>query len=153
MREHVARQDAQIAELTALVRQLAGNAGVNMPAASSLPAAMPAMFPDNLDNKWAYDKLEELEQQGYIKGYAGHTLTRSQFAAALDMAMKRGAKLEERLVKAFEPELSHVRVAHVEGNGNEEGKWYERPRFSYDKLEKKHEIEKKNARIVPAKQK
>ena len=153
LREHVARQDAQIAELTALVRQLAGNAGVNMPAASSLPAAMPAMFPDNLDNKWAYDKLEELEQLGYIKGYAGHTLTRSQFAAALDMAMKRGAKLEERLVKAFEPELSHVRVAHVEGNGNEEGKWYERPRFSYDKLEKKHEIEKKNARIVPAKQK
>ena len=153
LREHVARQDAQIAELTALVRQLAGNAGVNMPAASSLPTAMPAMFPDNLDNKWAYDKLEELEQQGYIKGYAGHTLTRSQFAAALDMAMKRGAKLEERLVKAFEPELSHVRVAHVEGNGNEEGKWYERPRFSYDKLEKKHEIKKKNARIVPAKQK
>ena len=153
LREHVARQDAQIAELTALVRQLAGNAGVNMPAASSLPAAMPAMFPDNLDNKWAYDKLEELEQQGYIKGYAGHTLTRSQFAAALDMAMKRGAKLEERLVKAFESELSHVRVAHVEGNGNEEGEWYERPRFSYDKLEKKHEIEKKNARIVPAKQK
>lgn len=153
LREHVARQDAQIAELTALVRQLAGNAGVNMPAASSLPTAMPALFPDNLDNKWAYDKLEELEQLGYIKGYAGHTLTRSQFAAALDMAMKRGAKLEERLVKAFEPELSHVRVAHVEGNGNEEGKWYERPRFSYDKLEKKHEIEKKNARIVPAKQK
>ena len=153
LREHVARQDAQIAELTALVRQLAGNAGVNMPAASSLPTAMPAMFPDNLDNKWAYDKLEELEQQGYIKGYAGHTLTRSQFAAALDMAMKRGATLEERLVKAFEPELSHVRVAHVEGKGNEEGEWYERPRFSYDKLEKKHEIEKKNARIVTAKQK
>lgn len=153
LREHVARQDAQIAELTALVRQLAGNAGVNMPVASSLPTAMPAMFPDNLDNKWAYDSIEELQQKGYITGYAGRTLTREEFAAALDMAMKRGAKLEERLVKAFEPELSHVRVAHVEGNGNEEGKWYERPRFSYDKLEKKHEIEKKNARIVPAKQK
>ena len=153
LREHVARQDAQIAELTALVRQLAGNAGVNMPAASSLPTAMPAMFPDNLDNKWAYDSIEELQQKGYITGYAGRTLTREEFAAALDMAMKRGATLEERLVKAFEPELSHVRVAHVEGNGNEDGKWYERPRFSYDKLEKKHEIEKKNARIVPAKQK
>ena len=153
LREHVARQDAQIAELTALVRQLAGNAGVNMPTTSSLPVAMPALFPDNLDNKWAYDRLEELEQQGYIKGYAGRTLTRDEFAAALDTALKGGAMLEERLVKAFEPELSHVRVAHVEGNGNEEGKWYERPRFSYDKLEKKHEIEKKNARIVPAKQK
>ena len=148
LREHVARQDAQIAELTALVRQLAGNAGVNMPVASSLPTAMPALFPDNLDNKWAYDSIEELQQKGYITGYAGRTLTREEFAAALDMAMKRGATLEERLVKAFEPELSHVRVAHVEGNGNEDGKWYERPRFSYDKLEKKHEIEKKNARIV-----
>ena len=153
LREHVARQDAQIAELTALVRQLAGNAGVNMPAASSLPTAMPAMFPDNLDNKWAYDSIEELQQKGYITGYAGRTLTREEFAAALDMAMKRGATLEERLVKEFGPELSHVRVAHVEGKGNEEGEWYERPRFSYDKLEKKHEIEKRNARIVTAKQK
>ena len=153
LREHVARQDAQIAELTALVRQLAGNAGVNMPAASSLPTAMPAMFPDNLDNKWAYDSIEELQQKGYITGYAGRTLTREEFAAALDMAMKRGATLEERLVKEFGPELSHVRVAHVEGKGNEEGEWYERPRFSYDKLEKKHEIEKRNARVVTAKQK
>ena len=153
LREHVARQDAQIAELTALVRQLAGNAGVNMPAASSLPTAMPALYPDNLDTKWAYDKLEELEQQGYIKGYAGRALTRSEFAAALDNALKGGATLDERLIKEFEPELSHVRVAHVEGNGNEEGKWYERPRFSHDKLEKKHEIEKKNSRVVTAKQK
>ena len=114
---------------------------------------MPAMFPDNLDNKWAYDSIEELQQKGYITGYAGRTLTREEFAAALDMAMKRGATLEERLVKEFGPELSHVRVAHVEGKGNEEGEWYERPRFSYDKLEKKHEIEKRNARIVTAKQK
>ena len=153
LREHVARQDAQIAELTALVRQLAGNAGVNMPAASSLPTAMPAMFPDNLDNKWASDSIEELQQKDYIIIYARRTLTREEFAAALDMAMKRGATLEERLVKEFGPELSHVRVAHVEGKGNEEGEWYERPRFSYDKLEKKHEIEKRNARIVTAKQK
>ena len=124
-----------------------------MPAASSLPTAMPALYPDNLDTKWAYDKLEELEQQGYIKGYAGRALTRSEFAAALDNALKGGATLDERLIKEFEPELSHVRVAHVEGNGNEEGKWYERPRFSHDKLEKKHEIEKKNSRVVTAKQK
>ena len=49
-------------------------------------------------------------------------------------------------MKEFEPELSHVRVAHVEGKGNEEGEWYERPRTSYDKLEK-HEIARKPFRV------
>ena len=146
LREHVAKQDAQIAELTALVKQLAGNAGLNLPAGSALPGA-PALFPDNLDNKWAYDTLEELEQKGYITGYAGRSLSRQQFAAALDRAMAGGAKLDERIVKEFEPELSHVRVAHVEGHGNNEGEWYERPRASHDKLEDKHEIDKKHFRV------
>jgi len=50
-------------------------------------------------------------------------------------------------VKEFEPELSHVRVAHVEGKGNEEGEWYERPRASHDKYEDKHKIEKKPFRV------
>lgn len=158
LREHVARQDAQlalqdqqlamqgaqIAQLTALVSQLTGKK-VELP---TIPQQIttPALFPDNLDNKWAYDKLEELEQQGYIRGYAGRTLSRDEFAAALDRALAGGATLEERLVKEFEPELSHVRVAHVEGKGNEEGEWYERPRTSYDKLEK-HEIARKPFRV------
>ena len=157
LREHVARQDAQlalqdqqlamqgaqIAQLTALVSQLTGKK-VELPTIPQVKA--PALFPDNLDNKWAYDKLEELEQQGYIRGYAGRTLSRDEFAAALDRALAGGATLEERLVKEFEPELSHVRVAHVEGKGNEEGEWYERPRTSYDKLEK-HEIARKPFRV------
>ncbi|MBR1661882.1 MAG: YadA-like family protein [Acidaminococcaceae bacterium] len=146
LREHVAKQDAQIAELTALVKQLAGNAGLNLPAGSALPGA-PALFPDNLDNKWAYDTLEELEQKGYITGYAGRSLSRQQFAAALDMAMAGGAKLDERIVKEFEPELSHVRVAQVEGKGNYEGEWYERPRASHDRYEDKQKIEKKHFRV------
>ena len=146
LREHVAKQDAQIAELTALVKQLAGNAGLNLPAGSALPGA-PALFPDNLDNKWAYDTLEELEQKGYITGYAGRALSRQQFAAALDMAMAGGAKLDERIVKEFEPELSHVRVAQVEGKGNYEGEWYERPRASHDRYEDKQKIEKKHFRV------
>ena len=157
LREHVARQDAQlalqdqqlamqgaqIAQLTALVSQLTGKK-VELPTIPQVKA--PALFPDNLDNKWAYDKLEELEQQGYIRGYAGRTLSRDEFAAALDRALAGGATLEERLVKEFEPELSHVRVAHVEGKGNNEGEWYERPRASHDKLEK-HEIAKKLVRV------
>ena len=150
LREQVAKQDqqlamqgAQIAQLTALVSQLTGKK-VELPTIPQVKA--PALFPDNLDNKWAYDKLEELEQQGYIRGYAGRTLSRDEFAAALDRALAGGATLEERLVKEFEPELSHVRVAHVEGKGNEEGEWYERPRTSYDKLEK-HEIARKPFRV------
>ena len=147
LREHVAKQDAQIAELTALVRQLAGNAGLQVPASSALPTEGPALFADNLDNKWVYDTIEDLEQRGYFTGYAGRALTRQQIAAALDMAMSGGAKLDERIVKEFEPELSHVRVAHVEGKDNEEGEWYERPRASHDKYEDKHKIEKKSFRV------
>lgn len=141
--QQIAMQGAQIAQLTALVSQLTG-AKVNLPAIPEIKT--PAPFPDNLDNKWAYDKLEELEQQGYIKGYAGRGLSRDEFAAALDRALAGGATLDERLVKEFEPELSHVRVAHVEGKGNEEGEWYERPRVSHDKLEK-HEIDIKHIRV------
>ncbi|MBR1661885.1 MAG: YadA C-terminal domain-containing protein, partial [Acidaminococcaceae bacterium] len=144
--QQLAMQGAQIAQLTALVSQLTG-APVAMPAMPQVQAAQSPLFPDNLDNKWAYDALEDLEQRGYIYGYAGRSLTRDEFAAALDRAMAGGAKLDERLIKEFEPELSHVRVAHVEGHGNNEGEWYERPRASHDKLEDKHEIDKKHFRV------
>jgi len=155
LREHVARQDArlakqdaQIEKLTALVLKLAGNGS---PEALADTAALlkdsPALFPDTLENRWVYDSIEDLEQRGYIHGYAGRELTRDELAAALDRAMAGGAKLEERIVKEFEPELSHVRVAHVEGKGNYEGEWYERPRASHDKLEDKHKIEKKPFRV------
>ncbi|MDY6290408.1 MAG: ESPR-type extended signal peptide-containing protein [Succiniclasticum sp.] len=142
--QQIAMQGAQIAQLTALVSQLTG-VPVAVPAVPQVAAPTP--FPDNLDNKWAYDVIEDLEQRGYFTGYAGRELTRDEFAAALDRAIAGGAKLEERLIKEFEPELSHVRVAHVEGKGNNEGEWYERPRVSHDKYENKHEIAKKYSRV------
>ena len=142
--QQIAMQGAQIAQLTALVSQLTG---VPVAVPSVPQVAAPTPFPDNLDNKWAYDVIEDLEQRGYFTGYAGRELTRDEFAAALDRAMAGGAKLEERLIKEFEPELSHVRVAHVEGKGNNEGEWYERPRASHDKYENKHEIAKKYSRV------
>ena len=123
--QQIAMQGAQIAQLTALVSQLTGNK-VEIPVVPQVKA--PALFPDNLDNKWAYDRIEELEQQGYISGYAGRTLSRNEFAAALDRALAGGATLDERLIKEFEQELSHVRVSHVKGKGDEEGKTFERPR-------------------------
>lgn len=142
--QQIAMQSAQIAQLTALVSQLTG---VPVAVPSVPQVAAPTPFPDNLDNKWAYDVIEELEQRGYFTGYAGRELTRDEFAAALDRAMAGGAKLEERIIREFEPELSHVRVAHVEGKGNNEGEWYERPRASHDKYENKHEIAKKYSRV------
>ena len=142
--QQIAMQGAQIAQLTALVSQLTG---VPVAVPSVPQVAAPTPFPDNLDNKWAYDVIEDLEQRGYFTGYAGRELTRDEFAAALDRAMAGGAKLEERLIKEFEPELSHVRVAHVKGKGNNEGEWYERPRASHDKYENKHEIAKKYSRV------
>ena len=142
--QQIAMQGAQIAQLTALVSQLTG---VPVAVPSVPQVAAPTPFPDNLDNKWAYDVIEDLEQRGYFTGYAGRELTRDEFAAALDRAMAGGAKLEERIIREFEPELSHVRVAHVEGKGNNEGEWYERPRASHDKYENKHEIAKKYSRV------
>ena len=142
--QQIAMQGAQIAQLTALVSQLTG---VPVAVPSVPQVAAPTPFPDNLDNKWAYDMIEDLEQRGYFTGYAGRELTRDEFAAALDRAMAGGAKLDERIIREFEPELSHVRVAHVEGKGNYEGEWYERPRASHDKYENKHEIAKKYSRV------
>ena len=126
----------QVAQLTAIVNQLAGG---------QLPVA-PVMYPNTPENAWAYEYLENLQKQGTIVGYTGRELSRAEFAAALDRAMMSGAKLDERLIKEFEPELSHVRVSHVAGKGEDEGGWYERPRTSHDKLENQHEIAKKPLR-------
>ena len=139
MAKEIVQLREQVAQLTALVNQIAANQGMTMPVA-------PTIFPDTPENHYAYACIDQLQKQGYITGYAGRTLTRDEFAAAFDRAMAGGATLDKRIVKEFEPELSHVRVAHVKGNGNEEGKWYERPRFSYDKVEK-HEIPKKHFRV------
>ena len=140
MAKEIVQLREQVAQLTALVNQIAANQGMTMPVA-------PTIFPDTPENHYAYVCIDQLQKQGYITGYAGRALTRQQIAAALDIAMSGGAKLDERIVKEFEPELSHVRVAHVEGKGNEEGEWYERPRASHDKYEDKHKIEKKPFRV------
>ena len=140
MAKEIVQLREQVAQLTALVNQIAANQGMTMPVA-------PTIFPDTPENHYAYVCIDQLQKQGYITGYAGRALTRDEFAAAFDRAMAGGAKLDERIVKEFEPELSHVRLAHVEGKGNYEGKWYERPRPSHDKYEDKHKIEKKPFRV------
>lgn len=113
----------QVAQLTALVHQIAGNQGLSLP----MP---PAMFPNTPENKWAYDYIESLQKQGVLSGYAGRELTRNEMAAALDRALASGVTLDERIAKEFAPELSRIRVVYVNGQVDGEPRTFERPRSS-----------------------
>ena len=110
----------QVAQLTAIVHQLAGG---------QLPVA-PVMYPNTPENAWAYEYLENLQKQGTIVGYTGRELSRAEFAAALDRAAASGVTLDERIVNEFASELSRVNIAYVNGKGNDEGKVFARPRVT-----------------------
>ena len=113
LREQVATQGQQIAQLVALVQQLAG---VQQPV---VPAEQ--LFPDVPENHWAYDYIEGLQKQGIIEGYpdgnfgGDRTMTRYEFAAMLFLAMEQGVVLNEQVRQEFEPELGRIRVDRVKG--------------------------------------
>ncbi len=123
MAKEIVELREQVAQLTALVHQIAGNQGLSLP----MP---PAMFPNTPENKWAYDYIESLQKQGVLSGYAGRELTRNEMAAALDRALASGAKLDERITREFAPELSRIRVVYVNGQVDGEPRTFERPRSS-----------------------
>lgn len=123
MAKEIVELREQVAQLTALVHQIAGNQGLSLP----MP---PAMFPNTPENKWAYDYIESLQKQGVLSGYAGRELTRNEMAAALDRALASGAKLDERITREFAPELSRIRVVFVNGQVDGEPRTFERPRSS-----------------------
>lgn len=123
MAKEIVELREQVAQLTALVHQIAGNQGQALP----MP---PAMFPNTPENKWAYDYIESLQKQGVLSGYAGRELTRNEMAAALDRALASGAKLDERITREFAPELSRIRVVYVNGQVDGEPRTFERPRSS-----------------------
>lgn len=123
MAKEIVELREQVAQLTALVHQIAGNQGQALP----MP---PAMYPNTPENKWAYDYIENLQKQGFLSGYAGRELTRNEMAAALDRALASGAKLDERITREFAPELSRIRVVYVNGQVDGEPRTFERPRSS-----------------------
>ena len=123
MAKEIVELREQVAQLTALVHQIAGNQGQSLP----MP---PAMFPNTPENKWAYDYIESLQKQGVLSGYAGRELTRNEMAAALDRALASGVTLDERIAKEFAPELSRIRVVYVNGQVDGEPRTFERPRSS-----------------------
>ena len=109
MRDIVAKQDAQIQKLTAMVNALVG---VQTETDSS-------MFPDVPENHWAYEAVEAMAKSGLVKGYpdgefkGDRTMTRYEFAQIVYNAIQAGAEVDARLVEEFKPELQFFHIATV----------------------------------------
>ena len=117
MRDIVAKQDAQIQKLTAMVNALVG--------IQSEPDTT-TMFPDVPENHWAYEAVAAMAKGGLVKGYpdgefkGDRTMTRYEFAQIVYNAIQAGAEVDARLVQEFQPELQYFRVDTVaqDKNGN-----------------------------------
>ena len=120
LREQVATQGQQIAQLVALVNQLVG---VKEPVA---PTVQP--FPDVPANHWAYEYLNNLVAMGVIEGYpdgtfgGDRTMTRYEFATMLFKAMQNGAVLSEQIRQEFNAELGRIRVDRIKGADDDANK-------------------------------
>ena len=107
MRDIVAKQDAQIQKLTAMVNALVG--------IQSEPDTT-TMFPDVPENHWAYEAVETMAKTGLVKGYpdgefkGDRNMTRYEFAQIVYNAIQAGIKVDERLVQEFRPELEYFRI-------------------------------------------
>ena len=113
LREQVATQGQQIAQLVALVQQLTGVQQGAVPADQ--------LFPDIPENHWAYEYIHSLAVKGIVEGYpdgtfgGDRTMTRYEFATMLFRAMEKGVVLSEQIRQEFEKELGRVRVDRVKG--------------------------------------
>ena len=110
MRDVVAKQDAQIQKLTAMVNALVG--------VQSEPDTT-TMFPDVPENHWAYEAVAAMARSGLVKGYpdgefkGDRTMTRYEFAQIIQNAIQAGAEVDSRLVEEFKPELEYFHIATV----------------------------------------
>ena len=117
MRDVVAKQDAQIQKLTAMVNALVG---------VQTETDTTTMFPDVPENHWAYEAVAAMAKSGLVKGYpdgefkGDRNMTRYEFAAMLYKAMLNGAKLSDKILTEFAPELERftVDVVHKDKDGN-----------------------------------
>ena len=74
------------------------------------------VFPDVPENHWAYNMVQDLAYKGIVVGYpdgnfsGDRTLTRYEFAVALDRAISAGYMNPElgRAIKEFKPELDSI---------------------------------------------
>ena len=110
MRDVVAKQDAQIQKLTAMVNALVG--------VEAEPDTT-TMFPDVPENHWAYEAVAAMARSGLVKGYpdgefkGDRTMTRYEFAQIIQNAIQAGAEVDSRLVEEFKPELEYFHIATV----------------------------------------
>ena len=110
MRDIVAKQDAQIQKLTAMVNALVG--------VQTEPDTT-TMFPDVPENHWAYEAVAAMAKSGLVKGYpdgefkGDRTMTRYEFAQIVYNAIQAGAEVDSRLVAEFQPELEYFHIATV----------------------------------------
>ena len=119
LRKHIAHQDSQIAQLTQLVNKLVG---------PEQQIQNASMFPDVPENHWAYAYLEDLQKRGIVEGYpdgqfrGDRSMTRYEFAAMLDRALRKGEPLDARIAKEFEPELGRIYVERIKGQDQDRHK-------------------------------
>ena len=110
MRDVVAKQDAQIQKLTAMVNALVG---------VQTETDTTTMFPDVPENHWAYEAVEAMAKSGLVKGYpdgefkSDRNMTRYEFAQIVYNAIQAGAEVDARLVEEFKPELEYFHIATV----------------------------------------
>ena len=110
MRDIVAKQDAQIQKLTAMVNALVG---------IQAEPDTTTMFPDVPENHWAYEAVAAMAKGGLVKGYpdgefkGDRTMTRYEFAQIVYNAIQAGAEVDSRLVAEFQPELEYFHIATV----------------------------------------
>lgn len=101
------------------------------------------LFPDVPANHWAYEYIAKLAGNGYIEGYpdgnfgGDRLMTRYEFAAMLYRAIEKGAALEEKIIKEFEPELGRIRVDRISGEDGDRDK-IERVRVNDTEGERDH---------------
>ena len=105
------------------------------------------VFPDVPENHWAYMMVQDLAYKGIVVGYPDgnyngeRTLTRYEFAVALDRAISAGYMNPElgRAIKEFKPELDSIyanmrfRVDRVSGKDSATNK-VERVRVNKDNI-------------------
>jgi autotransporter adhesin len=83
------------------------------------------LFPDVPENHWAYQDVAVLAGNGILNGYpdgnfgGDRSMTRYEFASMLYRAMLNGAKLSDKMLKEFAPELERFTVdtVHQDKNG------------------------------------
>ena len=102
------------------------SAMVEMNAGRKLDTSKLQLFPDVPQNHWAYEYVATLAGNGMLEGYpsgnfdGSRTMTRYEFAAVLYRAMLNGAKLSDKILAEFAPELERftVDVVHQDKDGN-----------------------------------